>query len=203
MNRGEWDERFSQSGYAYGTEPNAFLAEVAARIPDGPVLALADGQGRNGVHLATLGHAVTSVDLSPVGLEKARRLAEAKGVRVETVEADLATFAIAEGAWAGIVSIFAHLPREIRAPLHARAVRGLRPGGVFVLEAYSPAQIHRDTGGPKDLALLMPLDGVMAELGGLDWEIARETERDVVEGRYHSGTASVVQLLGRKPAAGR
>lgn len=138
-----WNERYSQPDYVYGTEPNEFLASVADRIPPGPVLTLAEGEGRNGLFLASRGHDVTAVDQSEVGLAKARRLAEERGLSIRTQQADLADFAIEPGAWAGIVSIFCHLPKSIRVPLHAAVVEGLRPGGVFILEAYTPKQFGR------------------------------------------------------------
>lgn len=191
-----WDERYSQSGYVYGTEPNEFLAEAAARIPLGPVLSLGEGEGRNAACLASLGYQVTAVDQSEVGLAKAQRLAAERGLTIETVSADLASFPIQPGAWAGIVSIFCHLPRRIRAPLYAAVVRGLQPGGVFVLEAYTPQQIGRGTGGPQDPDMLVSLANLTAELAGLEFVHARELEREVREGEYHTGVASVVQVIG-------
>lgn len=191
-----WDERYSQSGYVYGTEPNEFLAEAAARIPLGSVLSLGEGEGRNAAYLASLGHRVTAVDQSEVGLAKAQRLAAERGLTIETVPADLADFPIQPGAWAGIVSIFCHLPRRIRVPLYAAAVRGLPPGGVFVLEAYTPQQIGRGTGGPQDPDMLVSLADLTEELAGLDFLHARELEREVREGEYHTGVASVVQVIG-------
>ena len=194
-----WDARYSEPGYAYGTAPNDFLRAMAGRIPPGPVLCLAEGEGRNAVFLAELGHAVTAVDASAVGLAKAASLARARAVGLETVHADLADFSIKEGAWAGIVSVFAHLPPALRARLHASVVKGLRPGGVYLLEAYTPQQLAFGTGGPPDAELLMTADALRRELAGLELEICQEVERDVVEGRFHSGRAAVVQLLGRRP----
>jgi SAM-dependent methyltransferase len=191
-----WDERYSQSGYVYGTEPNEFLAEAAARIPLGPVLSLGEGEGRNAAYLASLGHRVTAVDQSEVGLAKAQRLAAERGLTIETLPADLADFPIQPGAWSGIVSIFCHLPRRIRVPLYAAAVRGLQPGGVFVLEAYTPQQIGRGTGGPQDPDMLVSLANLTAELAGLELVHACELEREVREGAYHTGVASVVQVIG-------
>jgi SAM-dependent methyltransferase len=194
-----WDARYSEPGYAYGTAPNDFLREMAGRIPPGPVLCLAEGEGRNAVFLAGLGHAVTAVDASSVGLAKAATLARARAVGLETVHADLADFAIKEGAWAGIVTVFAHLPPALRARLHTAVVKGLRPGGVYLLEAYTPEQLAFGTGGPPDVELLMTADALRRELAGLELEVCREVERDVVEGRFHSGRAAVVQVLGRRP----
>jgi SAM-dependent methyltransferase len=191
-----WDERYSQAGFVYETEPNEFLASAAGRIPTGPVLSLGEGEGRNAAFLASLGHRVVAVDQSEVGLAKARQLAAGRGLTVETVRADLAEFSIEPGAWAGIVSVFCHLPHRIRAPLYAKVVQGLVPGGVLVLEAYTPNQIGRGTGGPQDPDMLASLSVLTEELAGLEFIHAREFERDVREGSYHTGVASVVQVIG-------
>ncbi len=194
-----WDERYrAAGGYVFGTEPNDFLAANAAAIPPGPVLCLGEGEGRNAVFLARLGHAVTAMDQSAVGLAKAGQLAAARGVRLQTVAADLETYPIEPGAWSGIVAIFVHLPVPLRRRVAAQVVAGLRPGGVFLSEVYSPAQLAFGTGGPKEAALLVPLADFRAELRGLDFDIARECERDVVEGQGHTGRASVVQILARR-----
>lgn len=197
-----WDERYSQPGFVYGTEPNEFLASVAARIPIGPVLSLGEGEGRNAAFLASLGHRVLAVDQSEVGLAKARRLAADRGLTIETRAADLADFSIEPESWTGVVSIFCHLPRHIRVPLYASVVRGLRPGGVLVLEAYTPRQLERDTGGPKDPDMLMTRAALEEELAGLEFMHVLELDREVREGAYHTGMASVVQVVARRASAG-
>lgn len=197
-----WNERYSTSGFVFGTEPNEFLRSVAGQIPTGPVLCLAEGEGRNAVFLATRGHAVTATDLSPTGLAKAHTLATGRGVTLTTEAADLSAYPIAPAAWSGIVAIFMHLPPALRRDVLARAAAGLRPGGVFILECYTPAQLAFGTGGPKDPALLPTLALLRAELPGLDFEIGRELERDVLEGGGHTGRSAVVQVLARRPARG-
>jgi SAM-dependent methyltransferase len=194
-----WDERYASPDYVYGTEPNDFLASVASRIPQGRLLSIADGEGRNGVYLATLGHEVTSVDASAVGLGKAQQLAASRGVHITTTVADLAEYPIAPGAWQGIVSIFCHLPPPLRRKVHADVVRGLSRGGVFVLEGYSVNQLRHGTGGPSAADLLLTLDGIREELAGLEFLHAQEVERNVQEGAFHSGRSAVVQVLARKP----
>jgi SAM-dependent methyltransferase len=196
----QWDERYADAEFAYGTDPNGFLAAVACAIPPGPVLCLAEGQGRNAVYLAELGHPVTAVDQSAVGLERARQLAQSRGVTVECVTADLAEYRIAQGAWSGIVAIFMHLPPSLRAHVYRGAVAGLAPGGVLVVEAYTPRQLAFGTGGPKIAELLVPLADLRRELKGLEFLLAQEAEREVIEGRYHHGTAAVVQVLAKRPA---
>lgn len=196
-----WDERYAQAGYAYGTEPNDFLVAHATQIPPGRVLCLAEGQGRNAVWLAQQGYAVTAVDLFAVGLAKAQQLAAERGVSITTVQADLAEYVIEQDAWDGIVSIFCHLPVLARQRLYGQVATGLRPGGVFLLEAYAPKQLEFGTGGPSSVELLVPLTAVRRELAGLEWAIAREVEREIHEGRMHIGHSAVVQLLGKKAAS--
>jgi SAM-dependent methyltransferase len=198
MDAAFWNDRYAVAGHVYGESPNAFVAEVARQIPTGPVLCLAEGEGRNAVYLATLGHRVTAVDQSEVGLAKARRLAEARGVEIETLVTDLTDYAIAVGAWAGMVATFAHLPPVLRRRIHHEAVAGLRPGGVFILEAYTPAQLAFGTGGPKSPELLMTLPVLRDELSGLELLIGREIEREVIEGDGHTGRGAVVQILARR-----
>lgn len=194
-----WDERYNEPGFAYGTEPNDFLREVADRIPPGPVLCLAEGEGRNAVFLATRQHDVLAVDQSAVGLEKARQLATERGTSIETRATDLATFQFEEAHYAGIVSIWAHMPPEVRRLVHRKCVEALVPGGVMILEAYTPAQVGRGTGGPPNPAFCMTADGLREELVGLDFELLVERERHVSEGRYHNGDSSVVQMVARRP----
>lgn len=164
------------------------------------MLCLADGEGRNSVYLASTGRRVSSVDLSEAGVAKTRRLARARGVTVDAVVADLASFDLGHDRWDGIVSIFAHLQAPVRVDLHQRVVTALRPGGVLLLEAYTPDQVGRGTGGPPVPELTMTAAGLRDELQGPDVIRCVEVEREVVEGVGHTGTGSVVQMVARKPA---
>ncbi|MFT3782190.1 MAG: methyltransferase domain-containing protein [Nibricoccus sp.] len=198
MNVEFWNERYGGSDYFYGTEPNAFLKHVAARISPGPVLCLAEGEGRNAAYLAGLGHTVTAIDQSALGMEKARRLAASRGLHVDTMVTDLAAYSIEPGKWSGIIATFVHLPPRLRAEVHRQVVAGLKMGGVYIMEAYTPAQLAYDTGGPKDPELLMTLKALKQELSGLEIVIGREIERDVREGGGHTGRAAVVQVLAER-----
>jgi SAM-dependent methyltransferase len=194
-----WNARYARDAFVYGTAPNDFVAATAARIPPGPVLCLAEGEGRNAVWLAARGHAVTAVDQSEVALAKARKLAAERGVKIETVVADLTAHRLEPGAWAGIVATWLHLPAAPRRALHAQVTRALRPGGCFIFEAYTPAQLAFDTGGPRDMQLLPSAAQLREEFPGLELEILRELEREVAEGIAHTGRAAVVQVLARRP----
>lgn len=192
-----WDERYAQDGWAFGTDPNDFLRQEAHRIPRGRVLCLGEGEGRNAVFLAEKGYEVVGVDRSQVGMDKAQALAQERGVFIETVVSSIEDFDLVEGEWQGIVSIFFHLPPELRKRVHLRVARGLAPGGILVLEAYTPKQLALGTGGPPHLERLPTLRDLEEELTGLEFLVARETEREVHEGRMHTGRGSVVQLVAK------
>jgi SAM-dependent methyltransferase len=194
-----WNERYSGDGYVFGTEPNDFLREHAAELR-GPVLSLAEGEGRNAVFLASLGLDVHGVDGSPVGLAKAQALAKARNVTIRTEVADLAEFVPEAGRYGAVISISAHLPSSLRRRLYPLVERCLAPGGVVLLEAYSEAQLERTTGGPKDLDMLMSVAKIRAEFPNLEPVHLRELVREVNEGHRHTGAAAVVQFIGRKPS---
>ncbi len=196
-----WNERYSSKEYAYGTEPNTFLTANFQHLPKGRVLSLAEGEGRNAVFLAQQGYAVTAVDGSQVGLDKAQVLAEARGVKLECICADLADFELGVSAWDAIVSIFCPLPPAIRQALYRKVFAALKPGGVFLLEAYTPEQIIHGTGGGKSVELMQTAASLRAELPGLDFVHLLELEREVVEGTFHTGLGAVVQAIGIKHAA--
>lgn len=194
-----WDRRYSKSEYLYGKSPNDFLVQVAASIPPGRVLCLAAGEGRNAVYLAQLGYEVKAVDGSAIGLEKAQRLAVAAQVSIETEVADLADFKVVPDTWSGIISIFAHLPPLVRSQLHRQCVDGLVPGGVMVIEAFTPQQLNYGTGGPSVASLMMDLATLQQELQGLEFKHGIELERLLSEGPLHQGLGAVVQVLAIKP----
>ncbi len=199
----DWDACYACDDYVYGTAPNTFLRESAHHLAaGGRILVLADGEGRNGCWLAEQGFQVVTVDGSAVAVGKARRLAAERGVEAEILHADLADFDPGSEAWDGVVSIFCHLPPALRTTVHHRVTEALRPGGVMILEAYTPAQVGLGTGGPPDPVFCMSAAGLRRELEGLELLHLEELRRPVVEGRLHSGEGEVVQLVGRKPANG-
>lgn len=197
-----WNQRFSVQGYIYGIAPNDFLAQHYRQIPaGGRVLSLGEGEGRNAVFLARQGYHVTAVDTAEQGLIKIRRLAAQNGVEIATIHADLEDFCIEPEQWDGIISIFCHLPASLRQRVHAQIVLGLRPGGLLLLEGYTPRQLQFATGGPKDRDLLLEPADLQQELAALSLQYLQELQREVIEGRLHTGLAAVVQLLARRESA--
>jgi SAM-dependent methyltransferase len=193
-----WDDRYAADGWAFGTEPNDFLRQEARRIPPGRVLCLGEGEGRNAVFLAEQGYEVVGVDQSQVGMDKAQALAQERGVFIETVVSSIEDFDLTEGEWQGIISVFFHLPPELRKKVHTAVVHGLAPGGILIFEAFTPKQLEYDTGGPPHRDRLISLSDLKEEFEGLELLLAKETEREVHEGRMHTGMSSVVQLVGRR-----
>ena len=197
-----WDERYSAEEYAYGTNPNNFLEANVSSIPKGQVLSLAEGEGRNAVFLAKQGYSVTAVDSSLVGLNKARKLAEENGVIVEFIHTDLAEYDLGENKWDGIVSIFCPLPSSIRKQLHKKVEAALKRNGVFLLEAYTPAQLKYGTGGGNSVDVMQSKESLSLELAGLKFKHLIELEREVVEGIYPTGIGAVVQAIAFHPSRG-
>jgi len=198
-----WNERYADSEFAYGKNPNEFLVAEYHRIKPGRVLCIAEGEGRNASFLASKGFTVTAVDQSIKGLQKTKQLGREIGVEITTIEADLDNFEIAASFWDGIVSISAHLPPSIRKKVHRQVVNGIKPGGVLILEAYTPKHLEMPgIGGPpaKQKEMFMSLSELETELAGLDLIVSQETERHFNEGKYHQGLSAVVQVVAERTA---
>ena len=195
-----WDERYAGGGFQFGEAPNLFLLSQAHRLrPHMRALAVGDGEGRNGAWLAERGLDTTSVDWSEVGLAKARALADRRGVALRTVTADLTRWDWPGAGFDLIAWIFVHLPPEDRAIACAGAMRALAPGGLLLLECFSPAQEGRRSGGPKDPALLWTRALVEQHFAGLEVLELLEGTVALDEGPRHQGRAEVVRAVLRRP----
>ncbi len=199
--RDAWDARYRSDEYIFGTTPNVFLASQEKYLAGGTrVLAVADGEGRNGVWLAERGCSVCSIDISLLAIEKAKKLAVDRGVDVESAVADLMEWAWPEAAFDVVVCIFIQFASaRMRKKLFDGFWRTLRPGGVVIMEGYGVEQLQYTSGGPKELENLYTpqlLRDAFAE-----WEIRLLREYDAVldEGPRHRGMAALIDLVARKP----
>jgi SAM-dependent methyltransferase len=195
-----WESRFGGSDYAFGKEPNYFLASCKPLLPRaGKALAVADGEGRNGVWLAEQGLDVVSLDFSPSAQRKGRALAKERGVTVTFLQADVHTFDYPQAAFDVVVEIFTQFstPAE-RAMKWAGMRKALKPGGLLIIQGYTPKQLQYGTGGPKEIKNLYTraiLEEAFCDFH--DVTIAEE-ELELHEGTSHGGMSAVINLTARK-----
>lgn len=195
-----WNDKYNSDDFLYGTEPNDFLKVASLILPEkASLLSIAEGEGRNACYLASQGHIVTAVDASEIGLEKAGILAKTKKVKLTTELADLADYNMGVEKWDAIIAIFCHLPPVLRRLIAKKTVKALKPGGFYISEVYAKKQLNNNTGGPKDIQLLVDLSEIQQEFTGLNWIHAEEIEREILEGSGHTGRGCVSQVIGQKP----
>ncbi len=192
-----WNDRYATHPAAYGEAPNAFLVEQAGRLPAGRrVICLAEGQGRNALFLARRGHAVLAVDSAEVAVAQLAARAEEEGLSLGAEVADLAAWQ--PPACGAVVAIYAHMPPPVRDAAYRRAWEALEPGGVFLLEAFTPAQLGRGSGGPPAEALLFGAETLRALLPEARFVVLEEREVELDEGPFHQGLAAVVRMAAVK-----
>jgi SAM-dependent methyltransferase len=198
-----WNERYERPGFFFGIAPNRFLESQQDRLRAGwRALAVADGEGRNGVWLARQGLEVVSVDFSPVALEKARALAAEAGVEIATVEADLTAWSWPEAQFDLVVAIFIQFaPPGLREQIFSGMQRALRPGGLLIVQGYRPEQVNHGTGGPP-WPEHMYTDRLLRDAFA-DLEILHLEAHDSViqEGSGHDGLSALIDLVARRPGA--
>jgi SAM-dependent methyltransferase len=199
--RDSWDRRYAGAAYFYGTGPNRFVAQQLDGLLPGRGLFLGEGEGRNAVHAAALGHEVVAVDRSVEGRRKALRLARARGAGITYLLGDVAELPWDAEPYDFAVLCFLHLPSALRIVVHRRVADALRPGGRLILEAFRKEQLGRASGGPPDPALLYDLAELRDDFPGLVWHLAEALEADLAEGAGHRGRAAVVRLAGGKPTS--
>ena len=196
-----WNARYAGDDYLFGTEPNAYLREQAHRWAAGSrLLCVADGEGRNSVWLARQGHQVEAFDVAQSGVAKARRLAEQAGVQVGLEVADCEDFAWPQARYDGVIAVFIQFADPpMRERLFARMVAALKPGGLLLLQGYTPRQLELKTGGPGILSHLYTADGLREAFAGLAILDLRDYEQELHEGDRHRGLSALVGLVAQAP----
>lgn len=199
-NMNQWNNRFQDEKYVFGMEPNVFLADIQKKLQlSGDCLAIAEGEGRNAVFLAEQGMKVTTWDYAESGLQKTKRLADAKGVAVQTKLIDLNDAKWMGNQWDEIVCIFGHFPSDLRKKTLQGVKEAVKPGGYFVTEVYSQYQIPYKSGGPKELDFLYPPEVFLHTFK--EWRIVHFFMGEVIrnEGEGHKGLSHVIQFAAQKP----
>lgn len=196
-----WEARFAKAEYAFGKSPNYFLESCKRLLPPaGRALAIADGEGRNGVWLAEQGLDVVSIDFSPAAQRKAKALAAERHVKVTFELADVHSWNYPDAAFDVVAEIFTQFssPAE-RARKWAGMRRALKPGGLLIVQGYTPKQLEYGTGGPKEIENLYTRAMLEQAFGGFSELSIAEEERDIHEGTSHGGMSAVINLTARKP----
>ncbi|WP_116109207.1 class I SAM-dependent methyltransferase [Lewinella sp. IMCC34191] len=202
-----WNTRFTEPGYAYGSEPNVFLAEQLERLTPGTILFGAEGEGRNAVHAAREGWTVSAFDISEAGRSKALQLAAEQGVNVDYRVGHLPELGFFAGQFDAVALIYAHFPPSVRTNFHALLHTYLKPGGTVIFEGFGKDHLpYRErnpaVGGPYDERLLFSTDDLRRDFPHYTIDLLEEREVELSEGKYHNGLGSVVRFVGRKPKGG-
>ena len=196
-----WETTYGTAEYVFGTAPNRFLASCKPLLPKtGKALAVADGEGRNGVWLAEQGLDVLSVDFSPTAQDKARRLAAAKGVSVTFALGDAHAWVYPSAAYDVVIDIFTQFsPPDARARKWAGLMDSLKSGGLLIVQGYTPRQLHYGTGGPRQVENLYTREILIEAFGHLHDVRITEEEAELDEGPRHRGMSAIIGLTARKP----
>lgn len=195
-----WDERYSDTEFVYGKDPNVFFAENLALFQPGSKLFFpAEGEGRNAVFAAENGCEVLAWDQSEAARIKAMLLASERKVDITYLVGDWQDLHFANQRFDAIILIYAHFPSSIRNALHSQLVDWLKPGGLIVFEAFSKDQLKYESGGPKSADMLFNEEEVLKEFSNLKFKTLRTEIIDLKEGKYHVGKGSVVRFVAIKP----
>lgn len=203
-----WDERYAQSDYVYGQEPNRFFKKMLdspelAGLSGNSMLLPCEGEGRNAVYAARCGWDVTAVDFSESGRVKALNLAEKRGVSIHYVVGDVSSYAFGNQTYDAIGLIFAHFLPEQRKSIHRAMVNALKPGGVIILQAFGKEQLRNTSGGPSNLEMLYDPDELESDFAPLKCIVKTREAGYLEEGKYHAGLADLVSLVFKNEETAR
>jgi SAM-dependent methyltransferase len=189
-----WNERYQNSTYQYGINPNDFLTEQLQGLQPGRILVPAAGEGRDMVYVAKLGWEAYGFDLSEQGEAKAIKLARDQQVNIHFKCTDAFKINYPLESFDVIALSFFHLPPDMRKAFHQRCVTWLKPGGRIILEGFNKSQLGKTSGGPKQVDWLFSSQELAEDFKGLTVQINEEKDRLLDEGLLHQGIASVIQF---------
>ncbi|WP_166921544.1 class I SAM-dependent methyltransferase [Flavobacterium poyangense] len=199
----KWDDRYKDTDFAYGTEPNLFFKEWLPKFKPGSILMPADGEGRNGVFAAKLNWSVTSFDLSTEGRLKALKLAQDNHVNLEYIVGNLEELEFEKESFDAIGLIYAHFSAETKSKLHKKLNEYLKPDGIIIFEAFSKSHLNLKkqnpkVGGPDNIDDLFSKEELQADFENYETLLLDEEEIMLDEGKFHIGKGSVIRFVGRK-----
>jgi SAM-dependent methyltransferase len=173
MDSASWDRRYAGSELVWTGEPNRFLVAETEALAAGRAIDLGCGEGRNAIWLAERGWQAIGVDFSEVGLQKARELADARGVSVEWVAADLLDYRPKPGAFELVLIFYLQVPAAQRQPIVRAAAEAVAPGGTFLLVGHDSSNLQHGHGGPQNPSVLYTAPDVVADVNGTGLQIER------------------------------
>lgn len=194
----KWNERFSSNEYAYGKEPNIIFKEELEKLKPGKILLPAEGEGRNAVFAAKLGWDVTAFDYSEKAREKALKLAEESGVKINYEISAIEDYDFKENEFDAIGLVFCHIHEDEREQLHHKLVNSLKHNGHIIMVVYDVNQLKYGTGGPKEKEFLYTLESLVEDFIDLDFVSLSSEKIDLSEGLFHKGTSEVIRFTGKK-----
>lgn len=198
-----WDERYSGKEFVYGENPNEYLKAKLTELHKGKILLPAEGEGRNVVFAAKSGWMVSAFDQSAFGKEKAGILAKKNGVAIDYMISDVEDIQYPENSFDVLALVYAHFHSDKRTAYHQKLSSYLRKGGTLILEAFGKRhtenqKINPNAGGPRNVAMLYGLEGLMSDFEGFEFLEAMETKTELNEGKHHLGKADVIRIFAIK-----
>lgn len=198
-----WNEKYQNTKFAYGKEPNLFFKEELQKLKTGKILLPADGEGRNGVHASKLGWDVTATDLSIEGKSKALKLANEFGIDLQYIVGDIQDLEFPKESFDAIGLIYAHFSAWKISIIHQKLTTLLKPNGYVIFEAFSKNHLNYQKnnpkiGGPKDVDMLFSIEQIQLDFTDFEIQVLEEEEVFLNEGNSHNGKGSVIRFIGKK-----
>lgn len=189
-----WDERYATKDLVWSAGPNELFAQEIDDLQPGKALDVACGEGRNGLWLAERGWSVTMLDFSAVAIDKARQIAEKRGVKVNALVEDVAVYELPEAEYDLVAVLYLHTQPDERSRWLANVIRSVRPGGTFLYVGHDPSNIEMGVGGPQDVQLLPGISELNQALDGFRIDAAEVRPRNVGSDPGHGSAATGIAL---------
>ncbi len=193
-----WDQRYAESEYVYGTNPNEFFKKELDNLTPGKLLLPAEGEGRNAVYAAEKGWIVSAFDQSEEGRKKAQLLAASRDVTIDYKIRDLEALDYTPGHFDAIALVFVHTSSLKRKVIHRNLIKFLKPGGTLILIGYSKEQLQYNSGGPKEESMLFSLEELKEDFADMQIHSIEHLEKEIEEGEFHRGKSSIIKMVALK-----
>lgn len=198
-----WNKKYAGQELVFGTTPNEFLCTQVHRLKkSAKVLAVGDGEGRNGLWLAEQGFHVLSVDGAHNGVRKATEQAKVRNLQgqFQTECADLLVWDWPIREFDALACLHLYFMPHERVTMHHKMANTLCGGGYLILECFHPDNVGRGCGGPQIEELCYRAEDLAADFATMNIHLLEETERTVAPSTFHNGgQAKVTRLVAQKP----